>query len=118
MSLLAILTFFISACFLFYGAGCLFSHKMDDEFERFGLTKFQRRLTGVLQILGSLGLLTGYALMPELAIFSAGGLSLLMLLGFGVRLKIKDGVIASFPSLFFSVLNFFIALEYYNRFIA
>lgn len=79
---------------------------MKKEFERYGLTKFQK-LTGSLEILGALGLLIGLKF-KILAIISSGGLSLLMLLGFGVRIKIKDSLIQSFPAFFFMLLNFYI----------
>jgi len=41
----------------------------------------------------------------NILLFSSGGLTLLMLLGFIVRLKVKDGFWLSFPSFFFMILN-------------
>jgi hypothetical protein len=79
---------------------------MKKEFERYGLKKFQK-LTGTLEILGALGLLVGVKF-KILAMISSGGLSLLMLLGFGVRIKIKDSLLQSFPAFFFMLLNFYI----------
>jgi hypothetical protein len=43
-------------------------------------------------------------------LISSGGLALLMLLGFGVRLKIKDGFWLTMPSLFFMLLNLYVFL--------
>ncbi|WP_127845431.1 DoxX family protein [Psychroflexus aestuariivivens] len=109
MNILKILILFIGISFLFYGFGCLVSNKMKDEFKRFQLSNFQRKLTGALQILGSLGLIFGYYFFEMIAFLAAIGLGILMLAGFGVRLKIKDKLIQSFPSLFFAILNLYVA---------
>ncbi len=103
--------FFSAASFLFYGISCLFLPHMKNEFIRFGLEN-KRILTGILQILGSLGLLFGYFYSPILVIISAAGLALLMILGFGVRIKIKDPIVASSPALFYAILNTYLAFRY------
>ena len=82
---------------------------MKTEFERYGLLRF-RKLVGYLQLLGGFGLLLGLMFQPIL-IISSGGLALLMLLGFGVRLKMKDGFLLSLPSLIFMALNLYICIE-------
>ena len=84
------------------------------EFNRFGLTKTQRQLTGVLQLLGGLGLLIGYYYFLLLAGISALGLALLMLFGFIVRLKIKDSIVLSAPSLMYALLNVYLALCFFG----
>ncbi|MFN2261583.1 MAG: DoxX family protein [Psychroflexus sp.] len=109
MTILNILILFIGVSFLFYGFGCFISPKMKEEFSRFQLSSFQRKLTGILQIIGSLGLVFGYYLYDLIGFLAAVGLGLLMLIGFGVRLKIKDNLLQSFPSLFFAILNFYVA---------
>ena len=58
--------------FLFYGLSCLFANAMVEEFQRFGLADF-RRLTGILEVLGALGLIIGY-LYPQLVTWAAGAL--------------------------------------------
>ena len=115
MNLLFILTLFICFCFLFYGINCLFYPQMKEEFKRFNLSDNQRVLTGILQILGSFGLLIGWYFYPVLFIISSSGLALLMLIGFFVRLKIEDSLYVSFPSLFFSIINFFLCLSYFKQ---
>jgi hypothetical protein len=90
--------------FLYYGYNCLFSEKMYAEFNRFQLSVGQLKLTGILQIMGALGVLAGLYL-PLLGLMASAGLSLLMLLGFGVRLKIKDSLLLSAPSFIFMLLN-------------
>jgi len=95
--------------FLFYGIACLFAGGMADEFERYGLSRF-RRVTGALEVCGAVGLLAGYV-MPLLSVVSAGGLSTLMLLGLGVRVKVRDPVLEMVPAAFLLVVNTFIVVR-------
>jgi hypothetical protein len=81
---------------------------MRNEFKRFGLEKFTK-LTGLLELLGGIGMLVGLKY-SFILLISSSGLALLMLLGFGVRLKIKDGFWLTMPSLFFMLLNFYVFL--------
>ncbi|MFL1895180.1 hypothetical protein ACJRPK_05725 [Aquimarina sp. 2-A2] len=84
------------------------------EFIRFGLAPY-RVVTGILQIFGGLVLgISWYYNFPLLASIAAGGLSLLMLLGFGVRLKIKDTFAQSTPALFFCILNIYLCYKYFE----
>jgi hypothetical protein len=98
-----ILGFFLAFSFLFFGISCLFAPKMKAEFERYNLSGL-RRMTGVLQILGSVGLFTGMILSSSLAMAALAGLSLLMFLGVMVRIKIRDPWPAIMPALLYSVL--------------
>ena len=95
-----------SISFIIYGSLLLLSPKMQDEFKRFGLEKFTK-LTGVLELLGGIGMLTGL-MSDNILLISSGGLTLLMLLGFIVRLKVKDGFRLCFPSFFFMILNLYV----------
>jgi len=113
MIVLQILVLFISVSFFFYGLGCFYSPKMYKEFERFGLSKGQRKITGFFQVLGACGLSYGFYFNPIIGFSAALGLSVLMSLGFGVRLKIKDSFVQSFPSLFFALLNLFVSYQFY-----
>lgn len=79
---------------------------MIDEFRRYGLPQF-RRLIGVLEVAGGLGLVVGYIL-PVIQIMAAGGLALLMLLGCLLRIRIKDPILQILPALVFLVLSFFV----------
>jgi len=92
--------------FLFYGISYFTSQNLKDEFKRYGLEKFGP-MTAILEILGATGLLVGL-LVPFILSLAAGGLALLMLLGFGVRIKIKDGFWLSLPSFLFMLLNAYI----------
>ena len=95
--------------FLLYGASCLVTDSMRDEFVRFGLERF-RLLTGVLEMLGGAGLLIGLAWPPALRL-AAAGLALLMLLGVGVRLRVGDGVRLMLPAAALLVVNVYILVR-------
>ena len=84
------------------------SSKMEMEFKRFGLEKFGLIII-TLQFLGATGLMVGLVFNP-LLIISSLGLALLMLAGFLVRLKLKDGILVSLPALFDMSLNAYIFL--------
>lgn len=107
MSLLLFLVFFSGVAFFYYGWGCFYSPYIQKEFNRYGLPQY-RRLTGFLQLLGAFGLFLGL-LFPSIGIIAAIGISLLMLLGFLTRIKIKDSFFQSLPSFFFMLLNGLIA---------
>ncbi len=111
MNLLTGLTLLSSISFLFFGFACLFDVRMKEEFIRYHLAD-RRRLTGFLQILGGIGMLVGWLFAPVLAFVACLGLTLLMLLGFGVRMKIKDTWLQSLPSLCYALLNAFLAIQY------
>lgn len=84
------------------------------EFERYGLARF-RTITGGLQILGAVGLVFGLLLNPWLGVLAAAGLSLQMLLGVFVRLRIGDKLILCFPAFFYCCLNAAITGLYISR---
>jgi len=98
--------------FLLYGLQCFTSNKMVLEFERFGLPDSRRILTGVLQLLGSAGLLVGF-LMPVIGFLASGGLAIMMLVAFAVRIKIRDGFLESAPSFVFLLLNGWVSMSFY-----
>jgi len=86
---------------------------MTEEFRRFGLTDLQRKLTGVLQLFGAAGMLTGL-ISPIVGFLSACGFTAMMFMAFIVRIKIKDSVAQSVPSLLFMLMNAWLALMFYN----
>lgn len=106
MTLLALLSIVSSLVFIVYGVFCAFTPSMVADFHRFGLDNL-RILTGVLEILGGAGLLVGLKWRPALGL-SAAGLVLLMLIAFGVRLKMRDSVALSTPSFLLMLLNGYI----------
>jgi hypothetical protein len=109
----ALATFFSGISFLFFGAGCLTSPRMKSEFIRYGFDR-QRALTGYLQMLGGLGLLIGYWVSTWLAGSASAGLGLMMVFGFGVRLKIRDSFLESSPAFFYAALNLYLSSYYFG----
>jgi hypothetical protein len=83
---------------------------MRTEFSRYGLAGY-RKLVGALQIAGATGLIFGLYVHWPLQLFAALGLTLLMMMGFGVRLKIRDTWLQAMPSLAYALLNAFIAYK-------
>ncbi len=99
--------------FLIYGLSCLQSSAMAREFERFGLARF-RVLTGLLEVFGGAGLLIGLWYTPLLFVASAG-LTVLMALGVGVRLRVRDSLLQTLPALGFFIVNGYMAVEAWQR---
>jgi hypothetical protein len=94
--------------FLYYGLAVLFANAMVEEFARFGLVRF-RQLTGVLELLGSLGLVLGYFL-PQFTVAAAGGLTLLMGVGVVVRLRCGDSLADALPAFAMLLINLYIVV--------
>lgn len=92
--------------FLYYGLSVLASNAMVKEFEHFGLIRF-RKLTGGLEVLGSVGLILGY-FMPQLVVAASGGLTLLMVLGVAVRYRAGDSLADALPAFVMSLVNLYI----------
>lgn len=115
MTFLTFLVLFSSLSFLFFGISCLLTEQMRNEFIRYGLSK-HLKVIGTLQIIGALGLGLGYLYLPYLSVVAAVGLSILMLFGFGVRLKIKDSFVQSAPSILYAIINGYIAIALLLRF--
>jgi len=99
--------------FLLYGFQALHSQMMIEEFKRFGLTDSQRRLTGVLQILGSAGLLSGF-IYPFIGLLASAGFTAMMFLGFIVRIRIKDSFVQTAPAVFFMLINAWLIIAFYD----
>jgi hypothetical protein len=93
--------------FLGYGSLCLFSDGMVEEFRRYGLGRF-RRLVGLLEIAGALGLIAGFVVHP-LTVLSATGLSALMFFAVLARIRVRDTVIQTLPAVVLLAANLFIA---------
>ena len=92
--------------FLYYGLSVLVSNAMVTEFERFGLSRF-RKLTGILEVLGSVGLMLGY-FVPVLVVAASGGLTLLMILGLATRYRARDSLAEALPAFVLTLMNLYI----------
>ena len=101
--LILLLTIFSGLSFLIFGYLCFFSTYFKTEFKRYGIPKY-RKTTGFFQILGGISLILGIFIY-ELEIISSLGLTILMLMGVGVRLKIKDGLFRTLPAIFYVIVN-------------
>ena len=80
------------------------------EFERYSLPQY-RKLTGILQILGAAGLLAGFWL-PLIGAVAAGGLAFQMLVGFGVRLKIRDPFLLCIPAFVYFLISAWLCVQF------
>ena len=83
------------------------------EFERYGLPGF-RVLIGTLEFSGGLGLVVGLY-EPFIGMLAAAGLSILLLCGFVVRVKIGDGILKSTPALLYFILNSYLATAFFSK---
>lgn len=111
MDISTVATYFSGVSFLGFGASCLTSSYMKDEFLRYGHDG-ERVLTGILQMLGGLGVILGYYYSPLLAVASATGLCVMMAYGVLVRIKIGDSTLQTSPAFLYSVLNLYLAIHY------
>jgi hypothetical protein len=103
---------FLIVAFASYGATCFFSEHLVAEFERYRLPKL-RRLTGLLEISGALGLLAGFYYDP-LRILSSACLALLMICAVLARIRIRDSVSAMLPAIILLILSIFTTTARYS----
>jgi len=109
MNLLTVLTLISGTSFIYFGISCLTNSFIKSEFKRFGLKKY-RVIIGYLQLIGALGLFFGYSYSLILQAAAALGLAILMLMGFIVRIKIRDTINQCIPSLSYALINGIILL--------
>jgi hypothetical protein len=102
MNTLYLIQIFCLLSFCLYGFRCALTAHMTAEFARYGIPQF-RVLTGILQLVATLGLLVGFCY-PWIGALAAGGLSLQMACGLIVRIRIKDSIIECAPAAFYLVL--------------
>ena len=96
------------AVFLYYGIAVFVSNAMVAEFERFGLLRL-RKFTGLLELLGALGLILGY-FVPHLTVAAAGGLTVLMAAGIVVRIRCRDSLVDALPATVMMLVNLYIVI--------
>lgn len=102
-----------AAGFFCYGAACLVSRRMRDEFARYKLPQM-RVWTGVLQVAAGIGLVAGYVY-PICALLASLGLSAMMIVALWVRWRIKDPVGGFLQALACLILNTFVFQGYLAR---
>lgn len=104
---------FSAISFFVFGSACFVPGYMRGEFARYGLPR-HRHLVGLLEILGAGGLLAGQRL-PWLGQLAAAGLALLMVLGVGVRIRIKDSLLQTLPALAYLALNVYLCVAGFQQ---
>lgn len=85
---------------------------MKSEFKRWGISKF-RIIVGCAQLTGGFGLLAGLYF-PIMTLLSSLGLTVLMFLGFILRIIVKDGIVKSSPAFIYIIINLIILLNNLN----
>jgi|TARA_B110000459_G_C16324810_1_gene365237 uncharacterized membrane protein YphA (DoxX/SURF4 family) len=113
MNLTLVLIVFSAVSFIFYGLNSFYSKRMVSEYSRWGYDKL-RVFLGWCQLLGGLGLLIG--LLPGFSLLTSVTsflLTIMMLTAVFTRIKSKDKLLYTLPSVFYSIINAFI---FYNTF--
>lgn len=105
---LTVLALISGLAFLRYGSVLLFRKRLRQEFSRYGLPGM-RAFVGVMELLGGMAVLLGLAVAP-LGAFGAAGLSVLMVLGLIVRVRIHDPWRLMAPAASLAVLNAVLAV--------
>jgi len=100
---LLVLALISGLSFLRYGFEILFRVRLREEFARYGMPEI-RSFVGVLEVLGGTAVLLGLAVAP-LGAFGAAGLTLLMIFGLIVRIKIHDAPRLMVPAALLAGVN-------------
>ena len=100
---LLVLALISGLAFLRYGFDVLFRIRLRNEFARYGMPG-ARNIVGVLEMLGGLAVLLGLVFAP-LGAFGAAGLTLLMILGVALRIRIRDAPRLMLPAACLGALN-------------
>ena len=98
--------------FLKYGFEVLFRVRLKNEFERYQMPGI-RTFVGIMEVLGGLAVLLGLAIAP-LGAFGAAGLTLLMVLGLSVRIRIRDTPRLMVPAAVLACLNAVLVVLFLN----
>jgi uncharacterized membrane protein YphA (DoxX/SURF4 family) len=100
---LVVLALISGLSFLHYGFDILFRVRLREEFTRYGMPGI-RSFVGVMELLGGAGVILGLAYEP-LGAFAAAGLTLLMILGLTVRLRLHDPLHLMMPAASLATVN-------------
>jgi len=76
------------------------------EYKRWGFSNY-RKIIAILQILSSFGLIIGLYYKSILSLVSFS-LFLMMIIAMITRIKVKDSILETLPSVFYALLNFLI----------
>ena len=95
--------------FIFFGLACFYSDVFVNEFYRYGLSEY-RLIVGFFQLLGGIGCIVGF-FDKRILIISSLGLSVMMLLGVAVRIKINDTFVQTLPAIIYFTVNAIIFID-------
>jgi hypothetical protein len=98
-----IIIIFTAISFIIYGLSSFKSKRMASEYKRWGFNK-SRKIIGLFQLLGGLGLLLSFGYRPLLLV-SSSGLLVMMFFAIMVRIKIKDPIIEILPAITYLLLT-------------
>jgi uncharacterized membrane protein YkgB len=96
--------------FFIFGTRCLFAQAMVREFDRWHVPSL-RHITGILEILGALGLVVGQWL-PWVGLVSAAGLSLLVTCGLAIRMRVRDSFLQTLPAVVYIIASVFVLFQF------
>ncbi len=105
--LLTVLGLLSAGAFYYYGAVCWFAERLRLEYLRYGVPHL-RVILGTLQIVGSTGILLGFAFAP-LGAAAASGLALMMAIGVIFRWQLGDPLRLMVPATALTLLNVVLA---------
>ena len=100
---LPVLALISGLSFLRYGFRILFRVELGEEFTRYGVPRV-RSFVGVMEMLGGAAVLGGLVVAP-LGALGAAGLTLLMIIGVAIRIRIHDPPRLMMPAASLAVLN-------------
>lgn len=109
---LLVLALISGLSFLRYGLEVLFRIRLREEFTRYGMPGI-RKFVGVMEMLGGAAVLLGLAVAP-LGAFGAAGLTLLMILGLIVRIRLHDAPRLMVPAACLGGLNAVLVVLFLN----
>ncbi|MFN7148154.1 MAG: DoxX family protein [Microthrixaceae bacterium] len=110
---LVVLALVSGLSFLYYGFRVLFRAESTGEFERFGVPAV-RQFVGLMEVLGGTAVILGLVVAP-LGAFAAAGLTVLMVLGLIVRVRIHDAPRLMAPAAALGALNAVLAVLFLSQ---
>ena len=109
---LVVLALISGLSFLRYGSQILFQTRLGAEFTRYGMPGI-RNFVGAVEMLGGAAVMLGLAFSP-LGALAAAGLTLLMILGLIVRVRLHDAPRVMVPAAFLGAVNVVLVVLFVN----
>ncbi len=106
--ILVVLALVSGLSFLHYGYEILFRPRLQEEFSRYGMPGV-RTFVGVMEMAGGAAVMLGLAFAP-LGALAAAGLTVLMILGLILRIRLRDAPRLMVPAAVLGALNAVLAV--------